>query len=353
MPGREHTPGYRYGFNGKEDDKETVGAGSGTQDYGLRIYNPSLGKFLSVDPLTADYPWYTPYQFAGNKPIQFIDLDGAEEMDVNGKYGPWSEQHLQDAIADYLAQANEANGNPVFPGDAKKIAGYYDGPITSEIMEKTERRMISAPAPVFFELNGRKGVMTLLGGSLKDVGIGGTSTAGSFTPVYGGIRNGINGIQNGRYIGGTLNILGGVSDVFMVKALATKGGMFLLTKFGGTGGSSGAAYSVAFETKLSESFTKASRGTHFREANKALLSTMDNDAVFAQQMERIIPGLRQEIAGAAGGALPRSPFGVGWTWHHSVERGVMQLVPSAQHTSPWMQPLFHPGGVGGFSIWGK
>jgi hypothetical protein len=45
----------------------------------IRIYNPSIGKFLSVDPLTKSYPWYTPYQFAGNKPIAFIDLDGLEE----------------------------------------------------------------------------------------------------------------------------------------------------------------------------------------------------------------------------------------------------------------------------------
>jgi hypothetical protein len=34
---------------------------------------------MSVDPLTASYPWYTPYQFAGNKPITFIDIDGLEE----------------------------------------------------------------------------------------------------------------------------------------------------------------------------------------------------------------------------------------------------------------------------------
>lgn len=33
-----------------------------------------------MDPLTADYPWYTPYQFAGNKPIWAIDLDGLEEL---------------------------------------------------------------------------------------------------------------------------------------------------------------------------------------------------------------------------------------------------------------------------------
>jgi hypothetical protein len=51
-------------------------------DYGFRIYNPRLGKFLSVDPLTKSYPWYTPYQFAGNKPIVAIDLDGLEEAVV-------------------------------------------------------------------------------------------------------------------------------------------------------------------------------------------------------------------------------------------------------------------------------
>jgi hypothetical protein len=34
---------------------------------------------LSVDPLTKDFPWYTPYQFTGNKPIWAADLDGAEE----------------------------------------------------------------------------------------------------------------------------------------------------------------------------------------------------------------------------------------------------------------------------------
>ncbi len=69
---------YRYGFNGKEMDNEVSGTGN-SYDYGFRIYNPRIAKFLSVDPLTRKYPWYTPYQFAGNKPIRFIDLDGLEE----------------------------------------------------------------------------------------------------------------------------------------------------------------------------------------------------------------------------------------------------------------------------------
>jgi RHS repeat-associated protein len=82
MPGRNYNaPGkkdYKYGFNGKENDNDVKGVEGGQQDYGLRIYDPRLGRFLSVDPLTNEYPELTPYQFAGNNPIKFIDLDGGE-----------------------------------------------------------------------------------------------------------------------------------------------------------------------------------------------------------------------------------------------------------------------------------
>ena len=48
------------------------------QDYGMRVYDPRVAKFLSIDPLTQSYPELTPYQFASNTPIQATDLDGAE-----------------------------------------------------------------------------------------------------------------------------------------------------------------------------------------------------------------------------------------------------------------------------------
>ena len=76
MPGRnfQSATGYRYGFNGKENDPET-----GTQDFGARIYNSRLGRFFSIDPKTSLYPDYSPYLFAGNKPICFIDIEGEGE----------------------------------------------------------------------------------------------------------------------------------------------------------------------------------------------------------------------------------------------------------------------------------
>jgi RHS repeat-associated protein len=79
MPGRSYsaTNGYRYGFNGKENDNEVKGEGD-EQDYGMRIYDTRLGRFLSVDPLTKKYPELTPYQFASNSPTANIDIDGLE-----------------------------------------------------------------------------------------------------------------------------------------------------------------------------------------------------------------------------------------------------------------------------------
>jgi RHS repeat-associated protein len=70
--------GYRYGFNGKEKDDDFAGSTSAIYDYGFRIYDSRIGRFLSMDPLTQKYPWYSPYQFAGNLPIWAEDLDGLE-----------------------------------------------------------------------------------------------------------------------------------------------------------------------------------------------------------------------------------------------------------------------------------
>jgi RHS repeat-associated protein len=85
QPGRSYLSStgsqYRYGFNGKENDNEVKGEGN-QQDYGMRIYDPRIGKFLSVDPLSKSYPWNSPYAFAENDVIRSVDLDGLEKFDV-------------------------------------------------------------------------------------------------------------------------------------------------------------------------------------------------------------------------------------------------------------------------------
>ncbi|SFX85766.1 RHS repeat domain-containing protein [Cytophaga hutchinsonii] len=76
---RYSTNNYKFGYNGKPMDNEWNGDGA-MYDYGFRIYDPRICKFLSVDPLSPSYPELTPYQFASNTPINSIDLDGLERL---------------------------------------------------------------------------------------------------------------------------------------------------------------------------------------------------------------------------------------------------------------------------------
>ncbi len=76
--GRTYTTqagGYRYGFNGKENDNEVKGEGN-SLDFGERIYDSRLGRWLSIDPLQAKYPNLSPYCAFANNPIYFIDPTG-------------------------------------------------------------------------------------------------------------------------------------------------------------------------------------------------------------------------------------------------------------------------------------
>jgi RHS repeat-associated protein len=80
MPGREFSPqsGYRYGFNGKENDNEAKGEGNAL-DFGSRIYDPRTGRWLSVDAAKA--PWQSPYIFVSNSPSGQLDPDGKWQTD--------------------------------------------------------------------------------------------------------------------------------------------------------------------------------------------------------------------------------------------------------------------------------
>ena len=76
MPGRfGSSTDYRYGFNGMERDDELKGNGN-SYDFGARIFDPRIGKFISVDPRERDFSFMSPYCYAANSPILFIDRDG-------------------------------------------------------------------------------------------------------------------------------------------------------------------------------------------------------------------------------------------------------------------------------------
>lgn len=67
--------GYRYGFNGMEADDEIKGT-KNSYDFWARMYDPRIGRWLTIDPQAREYPDLNPYNFVENSPMIMNDPTG-------------------------------------------------------------------------------------------------------------------------------------------------------------------------------------------------------------------------------------------------------------------------------------
>ena len=100
--GRDTQP---YLYNGKEF---VEAHGWNTYDYGFRGYYAPIGRFTSIDPLTEQTPWQSPYAYAGNNFINNIDWMGLSGMmgGYKSTYG-WMAQDSEGNVVDWGDDNND------------------------------------------------------------------------------------------------------------------------------------------------------------------------------------------------------------------------------------------------------
>lgn len=173
-------------------------------------------------------------------------------------------------------------------------------------------------------------------------------------PVYGSWRLGQYHFQSGHPWLGAFDYVMAASDVFIAKAAVVDGvklGVKGLAKVGEELGEHAAERTnfEVYEVLVRAPISGSTRAAQRRAANKWLANKL-KDPEWSKVFENIFEGDGSMLDNMRRGSGLTNPEG--YVWHHPIDSGsFMELLLKGEHTNPLLQPVLHPGGLGGYSWW--